>query len=48
MDEYTQTLHAAVDAAANGDRQALLIARWLLDSLGVRQHATEAQPEGGG
>lgn len=48
MDEYTRTLHAAVDAAAKGDRQTLYIARWLLDGLVARQHVNQAQPEGGG
>ncbi|WP_462115771.1 hypothetical protein [Lysobacter xanthus] len=47
MDEYTRTLHDAVDAAAMGDPQALYIARWLLQGLVARQHVSEAQPEGG-
>ena len=33
MDEYTRTLRAAVDAAIEGDRQALYIARWMLARL---------------
>lgn len=48
MDEYTRTLHDAVDAAAKGDRQALYIARWLLDGLPFRSSLVEAQPADGG
>lgn len=48
MDEYTRTLHAAIDAAAKGDRQALYIARWLLDRLPCRSSLKAAQPADGG
>lgn len=40
MDEYMQTLHRALDAAAAGDLQAFHIARWLLAGLGGRLDAT--------
>jgi len=33
MDEFVTTLNAAIDAAVAGDRQALCIARWLLQML---------------
>lgn len=33
MDELNSILHAAIDAALAGDRQALFIARWLLSDL---------------
>lgn len=43
MDEYTRTLHAAIDAAATGDRQALYVARWLLDGLRERIDLSSTQ-----
>jgi hypothetical protein len=36
MDEYRATLASAVDAACDGDLQALLMAQWLLASLHAR------------
>lgn len=33
MDEYRNTLMSAVEAACQGDLQALLIAQWMLSSL---------------
>lgn len=33
MDEYTRTLHDAVNAAVAGDRQALYVAQWMLTDL---------------
>ena len=42
MDEYSKLLHTAIDAALAGDRQALLIAQWLLSDLRARLFATAA------
>ena len=43
MDEYTRTLHEAVDAAALGDRQALYMAQWLLADQ--RRKIEQTQPQ---
>ena len=40
MDEYKDTLRAAIDAAAGGDLQALYVARWLLTELEWRFTST--------
>ena len=37
MDEFRTHLHRAVEAAADGDLQALLIARWMLQTLYERR-----------
>lgn len=44
MDEYRKTLISAVDAACEGDLQALLIAQWMLDSLRPRLCRPDAEP----
>ena len=33
MHEFKAHLHLAIDAALEGDRQALFIARWMLQTL---------------